>query len=689
MAEEFDSSKEPMLDIFIFETNQLLEQLEEILLRSEKSNKLSSEDINEIFRIMHTIKGSSAMMAYNNISFIAHAIEDLFDYIRHNANVNFNTVIDLVLLSLDFIKDEIYKIQSGKKADGNEKKLLKQIKKLLNTFMSKTGESVEEDQVQPAMNPYSNYIGFLPSEETLSYQKYKAKVFFEDGCQMENIRAFSFVFNLKDICGELYYRPWNIADDNLSSEYIAQNGFDIYFSSESDYQDLNAIFEQILLVKSYELVPIDGFASEISDILQYLYQEEMVTENDSQDTTSGVIEEEVLGKNMQQSLINVNTVKLDKLLDLVGEIVIAESMVSKNPDIAGLNMPNFEKAAIQLKKLIEELQDSVMSIRMIPIAETLHKMHRIVRDMSKKLNKEVELLITGEDTEVDKNIINHLADPLMHLIRNSMDHGIEDKEERIKKGKPQSGRISIAANNSGGEVTISISDDGKGLDKNTIIKQAKKRDLLTKPESELSDKEIYAFILHPGFSTKEEVTEFSGRGVGMDVVKENISKIGGSLSVESEKGRGMTVTIRIPLTLAIIDGMKIAVGKSIYTIPTISVREFFKAKEKDIVIDTDGNEMILIRETCYPILRIHKKFNIQTDITDLCEGIMAMIEWDDKVICLFADKLIGEQSVVAKPLPNFLNQYAVADSGIGGCTILGDGNISLIMDVKSLINQVL
>jgi two-component system chemotaxis sensor kinase CheA len=326
---------------------------------------------------------------------------------------------------------------------------------------------------------------------------------------------------------------------------------------------------------------------------------------------------------------------------------------------------------------------------MIPIAGTFQKMQRIVRDMSRKLGKDVEFVTVGEDTEVDKNIVDHLSDPLMHLIRNAMDHGVEPEEERIKKGKAPKARITLTAHNTGGDVMISVSDDGGGINKSKIIKKARDQGLITKLESELTDKEIFALLLLPGFSTNDQVTEFSGRGVGMDVVKQNIEEVGGSISIKSIEGEGTTMTIVIPLTLAIADAMELSVGNSIYTLPTVSIKESFRAKEEDIILDNDGNEMIMIRGNVYPIIRLYSLLKIETSVKKLEEGILIMIEGDNKAACIFADKLLGEQQVVVKPMPKYLLNYAIKESGIEGCTIRGDGSISLILSAKGVISRII
>ncbi|GAE87690.1 signal transduction histidine kinase CheA [Acetivibrio straminisolvens JCM 21531] len=357
-------------------------------------------------------------------------------------------------------------------------------------------------------------------------------------------------------------------------------------------------------------------------------------------------------------------------------------MVTQNPDLEGLQLDNFHKAARQLNKLTNELQDVVMSIRMVPLSMTFQKMNRIVRDMGKKLNKSIELEIIGEETEVDKNIIERISDPLIHLIRNAVDHGLEDAEERVAKGKPPAGKITLEAKNAGGDVWIFVKDDGRGLNREKILKKARVAGLIHKPENELTDKEIYSFIFTPGFSTKDNVTEFSGRGVGMDIVSNNISMVGGTIFVDSVPDNGTIISIKLPLTLAIINGMSIKVGKSRYTIPTISIKESFKVKNEAIITDSEGNEMIMVRGEVYPIVRLHRFYKIDTAVTDINDGIIVMVENDSKVICIFADELLGEQQVVVKALPKYIKKV----KGIGGCTLLGDGSISLILDIAGLVD---
>lgn len=679
-----------MLEMFIFETNQLIDQLEEILLASEESKDLTGENINEIFRIMHTIKSSSAMMEFNNISKLSHKVEDLFYLIRENRpdNLDCSQICDLVLLAFDFIKGELSKIEEGKDSDGDESSIVKKISSYVEK-LSENGEINKDNVDLNLKNP--GPVNMQPEEQKAADPEtakqtglsvFEAKVYFEEGCGMEDIRAFSIINNLKDISTDIHYIPENL--DSSASEYIIENGFFVNFKSESDINKIKKVFEDELFVKNYEL----NYVNKEKDEQEIKAVDKQKSETSEKNNSLKSINEQ-LTKNIKQSLINVNVLKLDKLMDLVGEIVITESMVTGNPDLLGLQLDNFSKSARQLRKLTDELQDTVMSIRMVPIASTFQRMHRIVRDMGKKLNKEVEFVISGEDTEVDKSIIDHLSDPLMHLVRNAMDHGIECESERISKGKSPNGKVTLNAKNSGGEVIITLTDDGRGMDKKRIFEKAKEKGLTDKNENEITDNEIYSFIMLPGFSTNDKVDEYSGRGVGMDVVKKNIDKLGGRVLIESKADAGTTVIIRIPLTLAIVDGMEVSVGNNIYTIPITTIRESFKPERTSLIKDSEDNEMIMIRGSCYPVFRLNRLFGVKTDIEDLCDGIIVMVEANDKNICLFVDRLIGEQQVVVKSFPSYLMKYKVKESGIGGCTILGDGSISLIIDAAGIIRKML
>jgi len=675
-------NKDPLLEMYIFETNELIQKLEEIILESEKNNSYAS-NMDEIFRIMHTLKGNSAMMLYDNISALAHSIENLFDFIRKNklSNINYSDITDLILESKDFIITEIEKIQNGKEPDGEPEALISRVEdKLL--ILKTNDQGIKENKLdlnegnEEKKEKNSNQKFYISSLKNTGEKKdnhelcsYKAIVKFVEDAQMENVRAFTVLHNMNEIAKDISSFPEDIIDNEESAKEIKNNGFVLLFKSNKSMEEIKKFINETSCIESVKISLCEEIDLEHKDVISSDHNENADTAN-------------TCTNHIASNVLSVNVEKMDMLMDIVGELVVAESMVTGNSDLNGLQLENFNKSARQLRKIINDLQDIVMDVRMVPIAPTFLKTNRIVRDMCKKLSKEVELKLIGEDTEVDKNIIESISDPLIHLIRNSMDHGIESAEERLAKGKDKKGTITLEAKNEGGDVFIIVKDDGRGLDKIKIYNKAFENGLTDKRIEELTDKDIYSFILLPGFSTNETVTEYSGRGVGMDVVCKNIEKIRGSVSINSVEGKGTIIIIKIPLTLAIIDGMLIQVGNTSYTIPTISIERSFKLMEKDLIVDPDGNEMIMVRGECYPLISLYKLFNEQTNVKNVFQGIIIMVENGGKSICLLADKLIGQQQVVIKALPKYIKKAKV----IAGCTLLGDGNISLILDISALVN---
>lgn len=681
MENNFDS----IVDMFLFEANTLLEQLDEILLKVEVNKQFSTDYINEIFRIMHTIKGSAAMMQFNSIMTTSHKIEDLFYYIRENGlNDRFTEpLISLVFKCTDFIKNEISKIQNEQPLTENISDYEHQITELLDVVSGKK-EYVKSGSVENKTVQTNNSIPEVVKVNNLA-KKYCVKVDFDDECGMENLRAFMITNHLKDITTNFTFEPEDIETNKETIKDILQNSFRLYFDNEVDMNYGIEVIKDTLNIKNYIVVEKE----EKKANEQVRVQQESKAVDVQKQEGSQTTELNNVTKHNKQSLISVNLQKLDMLANLVGEIVITESMVVSNPEVNKLNLDSFTKATRELRKLTDELQNVVMSLRMVPVSGVFQKMKRIVRDMNKELDKDVELVLIGDDIELDKTIVDGIADPIMHLVRNSMDHGIESKEDRIKKGKNSKGTITLTAVNTGGEILVSVQDDGKGLDPDYILEKAKARNLLTKSESEYTTKEIYSFIMLPGFSTKSAVTEFSGRGVGMDVVKKSIDAVGGNVILESKLGKGTTVTFKIPLTLAIVKGMQVEVSDTQFIVPINNIQQSLNINKKDIVVNTDGSEGIMLRNKCYPIVRLHEIYGIETGIKELEEGILILIEADGRAYGIFADKLLGEQQVVVKPVPVLLNKFDIKSVGISGCSILGDGSINLILDVISIYENIL
>lgn len=384
----------------------------------------------------------------------------------------------------------------------------------------------------------------------------------------------------------------------------------------------------------------------------------------------------------QKKDIRVDTNKIDKLFDLVGELITIESMVTNNQDLVGLDLPNFSKSANMLNKITRELQEISMSIRMMPLEGSFNKMKRLVRDVSLKMNKKVELVVFGQQTEMDKNVIDEISDPLVHILRNSIDHGVESPELRIERGKPEVGKVVLGARYEGNEILISIEDDGGGINRDLVLRKAEEKGLLKVAPELMSDREVYALVFEPGFSTAKEITDISGRGVGMDVVKKNIEKLRGSIDVASTLGKGTKITLRIPLTLAIMEAMVIRIGTTLYALPILSLRESFRPQDGMVNVTMDGLEVVKVREDILPIIRLHEAFNIEDSCTDLADGILLLIESKERKVCLFADDIVGQQQAVIKGLSTYIGKVP----GITGCMVTGDGSIGLILDIESLID---
>lgn len=725
MAEEF--STDGMLDMYLFENEQLLEQLQERVLEQKDEECFDEDSINEIFRTMHTIKGSSGIMMFDNITAISHKLEDVFYYLReyHPENVPHLELVEHVLEVEDFISSEMEKIRSGNPVDGDASSIIADLDKFLDKI--KNGESEKEGEEPPRVNVHVEPKQFYIAPVATSASRfYKIYITFFPETEMANVRAYKCVYALKEIAEDLLYSPEDIISDERSSDIIMGEGFRILLQAQCTEEEIR----QIIGV-GYDIQRVDVFECKAEEFLQGFdfgdpevmidlesSVEDIEARTQKQEQADEELQEEVKEaekkpekpkivpgdfviksrepgkqkklakdkpKGEKASFISVNVKKMDQLMELIGELVISESVVLQNPDlkVPGLNLNSFNKAAAQLSKISTDLQNVIMSMRMVPLTNTFQKMNRIVFDVSRKLGKDIEFEMVGENTEVDKNIIEHISDPLMHLVRNAVDHGIETNEERIDSGKPDKGKVTLSAKTEAGKVWISVADNGKGLDRNKILEKARKQGLLddNKPESDYTDKEVYQFIIQPGFSTNEQITEYSGRGVGMDVVVQNLQTIGGMLDIESTPGLGSVMNLKIPLTLAIIDGIVMETGGSSFVLETSVIKEFVRVKEEMMIHEPNGEEYIMIRGKCFPVIRLGEWYGMKGYKESVEDGVMLILEMEDKKVCLFVDKLIGEQEIVVKPIPSYIKKVR----GLSGCTQLGDGSIALILDAGGLI----
>jgi len=379
--------------------------------------------------------------------------------------------------------------------------------------------------------------------------------------------------------------------------------------------------------------------------------------------------------------IKVDTAKLDYLVDMVGEMVIAQSLVKHDPDLASGLRPRLARNLSQLARITDDVQRTAMSMRMIPVGQLFQKTGRLVRDLSRKYGKQVELDLEGEETELDRNIVEELADPLMHMVRNAIDHGIEMPEERVRAGKSATARVRLKAGHQAGHIVIQVSDDGRGLDQEQILRKALERNLVP-PGAELTETEIFNLIFQPGFSTAEKVTDVSGRGVGMDVVRKQVQKLRGRVDASSVRGQGASFLMKLPLTLAIIDGLVVGVGQQRYIVPIFAVREMLKPSKDAISTVQGSHEMALVRGALAPVIRLYQRFNVKARFEKPWECLLIVSESGGRQFCLMVDELIGKQEVVIKSLGDTMQNIP----GVAGGAILGDGRVGLILDLEGLID---
>lgn len=668
---KFESGMENMADMFVFETGDLLEKLDEILMRTEQEETIGTEDINEIFRTMHTIKGSAAMMSMHNMSTLAHAVEDLFFIIREDPEVKYDkpALYELLFSASDNLKSELDSLyDDAPLTDFSE------LENKIHAFAATMKGQPATDSSDTSSADTSTYEGLFPDDEKEGVLTYK--VTYSESCAMPDMRALVLLRALGKMCEVTKTFPEDLDADNAGDE-ISKKG--LYIKLITDDPDgvldlmKNAVnVDKAEQVKKPEPKPQPAPAQPAPKPAQ----------------PANAAPKKPAEKH-EQSMISVKLDKLNRLLDLVAEIVITEGSVISSPDLrkADIDLDRFNKSSRELKKLTDELQDVVMSIRMVPVSTAFQKMNRVVRDMNQKLKKNVTLVFEGQETEVDKSIVDILNDPLMHIVRNAVDHGIEDPEVRAKAGKTEPATVTLSAGYDSNEVVISCRDNGAGMDTAKLMAKAKKNGMLTKPENEYTDKEIFNFVVAAGFSTNEKITEYSGRGVGMDVVKKNLEKVGGKLIVDSKFGEGSVFTIRIPLSLSILDVLSVDVGNENFSVPVSAISEAFSCKAENFITDPEDNEFIMLRDKCLPLIRMGKHFDIPNAEQDVTKGIMLCCNDGGKEAILMADRITVDQQVVVKPFSPLLDAYPLKESGLAGCSVLGDGSITMILDMKEFLGN--
>ncbi|MEQ1527918.1 MAG: chemotaxis protein CheA [Methylococcales bacterium] len=680
--------------VFFEECFEGLESMESGLLNLDMGD-IDSEVINTIFRGAHSIKGGSGTFGFTVVAEFTHVMETLLDEMRDGRRKVTQPAIDVLLGSVDCLREMLTSIQAGQQvAEANVAKHKKALEIELNGFAKDSDESIvhaaplaadepaDADQEEAELQNQGWKIAFCPYLDLLKTGNDPVRMFRE----LADLGEFKASANIQDVPGLYELEP---EECNIS--------WDLAIVGDVPEADIKEIFNwvegdceleiQPNLVKVAKSVPDNKKKAQTESVAESAVEAAIVETppaSESAKPAPNQVNEAEQSKAAVKpsSSIRVDTAKIDALINMVGEVVITQSMLG----LVGENftmdkVAQLKRGLAQLERHTRDLQQSVMNIRMLPISFVFSRFPRLVHDTSTKLGKKIELKLVGESTEVDKAVVELINDPLVHLIRNSLDHGIEMPAERIKAGKPESGTIELKAYHRGGHIVIEIIDDGHGLDRKKLIKKAIEKGLIDESVV-LTDKQAFELIFMPGFSTAEQLTDISGRGVGMDVVRRNIQSLGGNIEIISEVGKGTTIAIHLPLTLAILDGQSVAVGEETYIVPLVSIIESVNITEKMLNKVAGKGETFRLRNQYIPIIRMHDIFNVKPlATTKLGEGVIVVVEGQGGMCGLFVDDLLGQQQVVIKSLE--ANYRRV--EGVSGATILGDGSVALILDVPGLV----
>ena len=678
---------------FFTESAEHVETIESGLLALEqRPNDLDL--LNRIFRGAHSIKGNAGMFHFTAIAELTHKMENILDDLRNEKMPVTPHIIDVLLRALDGLKNLLDAAQGGEAADEAAIHVLE-------------GELDACQKGRPASAQEGAFAETGPQAFPLQAATWRRvqidwsalPELFQRG--MDPAQIFKELHEL-GMVKTLHVRTDGLpALDALDPErcYL---GWRVELETDAPIAQIEEVFAFVR--DGSELAIIDCAPKKpepykrVGDILveEGVVTPEQIAESLAKQKPLGEIlveEKKASPQQVHQALqkqqqlkknevasIRVDTEKIDKLINLVGELVITQSMITDLSEKFTLaQLPVLQERITQLERNTREIQERVMSIRMMPIGSAFHRFPRLVRDLAGKSGKQIQLVMSGEETELDKTLIEAIGDPLTHLVRNSADHGLELPEERVAQGKPERGTIRLHAYHDGGNICIAVEDDGRGLNREKIIKKAVEKGIIA-DGSNMSDEAVYQLIFRPGFSTAETITDVSGRGVGMDVVKRNIEGLGGSVDIQSTMGKGSRLTLKLPLTLAIIDGMTVRVGQDNYIIPLIAVTESIRPKPNELQRIVGKGEVVNLRGEWVPVVKLYEAFALTPDFTDPSQALLVIVEADGRRLAVLVDELTGQQQVVIKSLEqNFRKVEAIS-----GATILGDGQVALILDVPGL-----
>ncbi len=644
-----------------------------------------TDKINEIFRAAHSIKGGSGTFGFNEIIDFTHVLETLLDEMRDGRRDVTQEATDTMLQAVDVLRDMMTRLQNHEEIDeARASEVQKDMERILNGGSQQIEASAAEPQDNSASTAGGGQwqIEIIPESDLLQTGN-------------EPIRIFRELETLGDLKVEV--------DDSQLPDVDSLNPENLYLKwqltltgDNIEEADVKEVFEWIdgdgaeVKITSDAVKPTEPVVTETPVAVQAEAPKSVQTPPKAAAKPAAATAKAAhKPAPKQDSSIRVDLSKIDQLVNLVGELVITQSMLSQFGDQAEQGeqsldsmewVDKLKEGLTHLERHTRDLQESVMNIRMLPVSFAFNRMPRIVHDVSQKLGKSIELVMEGENTELDKTMLEALTDPLVHIVRNSIDHGVESPDVRLAAGKPETGTVKMAAFHQGGNILIQITDDGAGIDAARIEQKAIEKGVI-ESDHNLTEEEIVDLIFNPGFSTAEVVSDVSGRGVGMDVVRRNIRGLGGSVEVKTEIGVGSVFTIRLPLTLAILDGQLAKVGAETYVFPLVSIVESIQVDKSLIKGIAGQTELYKLRDSYIPVIRLHQKMGIKDARTDLSEGLLVVVEEGGKRAGIFVDDLLGQQQVVIKSLENNFMKI----SGVAGATILGDGTVSLILDVMETL----
>lgn len=712
-----DNAMSDLCETFVAECMDYIDELEPQFIELSKvvesgDDPASMNLMNHIFRLIHTIKGSSGSLGFQNIAALAHRAENLLDLVRHK-RIKLTTLrLNLLTRSLDIFRTQLGQVQASQSDEGTEhliKDTCEELDKAVHDEVPEPCKKLGMTELTPGLFVFDEApvvkvtdamrTAFLQEGEDALAKTELSLLAYQEAPASERgnntAEALRVLHSFKGNCGFIQFKDMEVLVHAMETCLEEIKCGSLGDEKIDDLLKCNDTLRECLVVASEKKTPS---ISCLPGLLNSLKSGESTVKNESsngseQENGKGSATDAVQAAGaaqvrpqatIQRSDVRVDLKKLDSLINLVGELVVAEAMVTGWASDRELEDDRLERAVHHLRRTTLNLQDIAMSVRMVPVNQTFKKMIRLVHDTSAKLGKKVRLNLIGEETEIDKTVIEQIGDPLVHCIRNSIDHGLENTSERSASGKDETGTITLEARHEGGEVWIIIQDDGRGLNRAKILARARERGLISaEREAGLSDAEVFNFIFEAGFSTAEKVTDVSGRGVGMDVVKKNIEKIKGSIRIESEAGKGTRVTFQIPLTLAIIDGMMIRVGESKYTVPLLSIQESIRIKSEDITTGPDGLDMLDVRSNFIPIIKLDEMMQSAQSTARTGDVVVVVVEVHKKSFALLVDEILGQQQTVIKALPNMYKH----SKNVSGCSILPNGDVTLIIDIAGIANK--